>query len=319
MCSISTSTPRNLRGFTLVELLVVIAIIGILIALLLPAVQAAREAARRSQCTNNLKQIGLALHNYHDTFLVFPPGYIDEKPSLGQDGHGWIVNAFLLPFLEQTGLYDQLNTTHRMDLTNATTLNLARTIVSGYLCPSSTEADATQSPRLTINDYRIGVSNYLGIMGNQDFRCWSTGINGLFYHNSRVKIRDVTDGTSNSFAFAERSAPPNRSNWVGGVWAGTTIQQADSGDCFGGKWGYESLRNALTLTRAGWGLINTSPPTYTYGPSSLHPGGCHFLLVDGSVRFVTETIDASYPGPSPPMSTYQRLGSINDGLTVGEF
>lgn len=311
------------RAFTLVELLVVIAIIGILIALLLPAVQAAREAARRSQCSNNLKQIGLALHNYHDTFQVFPPGYVDEKPSLRQDGHGWIVNAFLLPFAEQGSLYDQLDTRHRMNLANATTLSLTRTIVSGYLCPSSTEQDVTQSPRININvggtNYRIAVSNYLGIMGNQDIRCWSTGVNGMFYHNSRVKMRDVVDGTSNTFAFAERSAPAQPTNWQGGVWAGTTIQQATGQDCFGGTNGFESLRAVLTLTRAGWGLINSPPPTYTYGPSSLHPGGAQFLLVDGSVRFVSETIDAANPGPTPPMSIYQRLGAINDGLPVSEF
>jgi prepilin-type N-terminal cleavage/methylation domain-containing protein/prepilin-type processing-associated H-X9-DG protein len=307
MVVMRTRKPEG--GFTLVELLVVIAIIGILIALLLPAVQAAREAARRGQCSNNLKQIGLGLHNYHDTQKCFPSGFIDR--------HGWIVNTYLLPFVEQKSLYDQLNTRNAMDLSNTTTLQLARTVLNGYLCPSSDESDRSQSPDLTINGYKIGVSNYLGIMGTFDLRCWTTTVDGLFYHNSAVKMRDITDGTSNTFAFTERSA--HGSAWVGGVWAGTTIQQSTSAsqpNYYCGAWGYESLRNALTLTRNAWGLINGTG--YQYGPSSMHPGGCQFLLADGSVRFVSETIDAAN-NVQPNMSTYQKLGSRNDGQVIGEF
>lgn len=309
------------RGFTLVELLVVIAIIGILIALLLPAVQAAREAARRSQCSNNLKQIGLALHNYHDTFKVFPPGYIDEKPSLGQDGHGWMLNTFLLPFVEQQSLHDQLNTRDRMNLANATTLSLARTVISGYLCPSSDEIDPTQSPDLTINGQKIAVSNYLGVMGPQDFRCGTaaSGISSVFYHNSTVRMRDITDGTSNTFAFAERTA---HGKGKGGVWAGVPIASATSAsmDCFGGAWAYESLRTALAWVISPYGLINGETASQTGdGPSSMHPGGCHFLLVDGSVRFVSETINAASNTVGVNMGTYQRLGARNDGQPVAEF
>jgi prepilin-type processing-associated H-X9-DG protein len=289
-----------------VELLVVIAIIGILIALLLPAVQAAREAARRGQCSNNLKQIGLGLHNYHDTHLCFPPGFIDR--------HGWTVNTYLLPFVEQRSLYDQLNTRNAMDLSNTTTLQLARTVLNGYLCPSSDESDRSQSPDITINGYKIGVSNYLGIMGTQDLRCWVPGSNGLFFHNSAVKMRDITDGTSNTFAFSERSA---HGNWYGGIWAGTTIQQCSGQtNYYCGTQGFEALRNALIVTIQSWGLINGTG--YQYGPSSMHPGGCQFLLADGSVRFVSQTIDAANNGPTN-MSTYQKLGSRNDGQVVGEF
>ena len=304
---------RGRLGFTLVELLVVIAIIGILIALLLPAVQAAREAARRSQCSNNLKQIGLGLHNYHDTFKVFPPGFID--------GHGWMVTTYLLPFVEQESLYDQLNTRDFMDLSIATKLDLTRTVLNGYLCPSSDEPDPTQSPDQSVNiqgtNYKIGVSNYMGIMGTQDLRCWTTTVDGIFYHNSRTGMRDITDGTSNTFAFSERTA--HGPDWRGGVWAGTTVQVGSNAAYSCGTNGFESLRIALTLTRNGWGLINGSG--YQYGPSSMHPGGAQFLLADGSVKFVSETIDAANntSTATTTMSTYQRLGARNDDLVVGEY
>ena len=294
-----------------------IAIIGILVALLLPAIQAAREAARRSQCGNNLKQIGLALHNYHDALNCFPPGYVERQ--------GWSTLTYLLPYLEQSGLYDQLEIHHPMDLSNAGKLSLTRTVLTGYLCPSSAEMDLTQSAiaiHVSGASYRIGVSNYLGIMGTLDLRCWSTNADGIFFHNSGTNMRHIIDGTSNTFAFSERTVrnvSAQNINWQGGRWAGTTIQQATSAsqpNYYCGAWGYESLRNALTLTRNSWGLINA--PGYQYGPSSMHSGGCHFLLADASVRFINENIDAVHNGPNP-MSIYQRLGSRNDGHPIGEF
>jgi len=303
---------RGRQGFTLVELLVVIAIIGILIALLLPAVQAAREAARRSQCSNNLKQIGLGLHNYHDTFKVFPPGFID--------GHGWMVTTYLLPFVEQGSMHDQLNTNIFMDLSDSAKLDLTRTVLDGYICPSSDELDRTQSPDQPVNihgtNYRIAVSNYMGIMGTQDLRCWTTTVDGMFYHNSKIAMRNVTDGTSNTFAFSERTA---HGDGRGGVWAGTTVQQGSNASYYCGTNGFESLRIALTLTRNSWGLINGTG--YQFGPSSLHPGGAQFLFVDGSVTFISETIDAAHntTTTTTPMSTYQRLGARNDELVVGEY
>ena len=304
------------KAFTLVELLVVIAIIGILIALLLPAVQAAREAARRSQCTNNLKQIGLAMHNYFDTHKVFPPGFIVD--------HAWLVTTYLLPFAEQDALYDQLNTDNFMDLSDTNKLSLARTVLGDYLCPSSTEQDPTQSPDINIDvmgvNYKIGVSNYLGITGTLDLRCTHavTYPDGIFYHNSKTKIRDVQDGTSNTFAFSERTS---NGVGIGGVWAGTTVGalEVPPAAILCGANNYDGLRLGMTLTRNAWGLINGTG--YQFGPSSRHPGGCNFLLADGSVRFVSETIDASYNASTATvsMSTYQRLGSRRDGLTIEGF
>lgn len=309
---------RRRRGFTLVELLVVIAIIGVLVGLLLPAVQAAREAARRMSCSNNLKQIGLALQNYHDTHLSFPPAFIEN--------HGWMLNTYLLPFTEQGALYEQLNTGVRMDVTNATTLSLCRTVLPGYLCPSSDEPDPSQHAKYSINGQRIGVSNYLGVMGPQDFRCQATGatVNGIFFQGSRTKMRDITDGTSNTFIFTERSS--HRSKWRGGVWAGTTTVEWDSYQpaappvYYCGKYGYEGLRNSLAWVISPYGLLNGNAASQTGdGPSSLHPGGCHFLFVDGSVHFITESIDAASNTVGSSMGLYQRLAARNDGQVVGEF
>lgn len=199
-------------GFTLVELLVVIAIIGILVALLLPAIQSAREAARRSQCFNNLKQMGLALQNYHDTYATFPPAFINRQ--------GWMLNTYLLPYMEQAALYDELNTRDPMDLATPATLNLARTVISGFVCPSDAWTVPTQS-KYAINGYTIAMGNYLGVMGPQDFRCSANGatVNSVFFMNSSIKMRDITDGTSNTFACTERAT---NGKCRGGVWTGTT-------------------------------------------------------------------------------------------------
>jgi len=308
---------RRLKGgFTLVELLVVITIIGILIALLLPAVQAAREAARRSQCSNNLKQIGLALHAYHDAYKTFPPGTIDN--------HGWLVTAFLLPYMEQVGLYEQLDTRKAMDLRNTTTLALTRTVIGAYMCPSSQETDRSRNVRAVYNNgssYNIGCTNYLACTGTGDYRCPNPA-NGIFYDNSAITIALITDGTSYTFAFGERAVNPKfPSWWIGGAWAGATIQACGSASygCTGyycGNYGYEAIRWFMLPTRSVWALINL--PTWGYGPSSMHPGGCHFLMADGAARFISDTIDAASEGPPStiPMGTYQKLGSRNDGETI---
>jgi len=309
---------RSKGGFTLVELLVVIAIIGILIALLLPAVQAAREAARRSQCTNNLKQIGLGLHNYHDTHKTFPTGFLDRS--------AWLSTAYLLPFVEQGSLYAQLsNTRDPLDLSNATTLALARTIVPAYQCPSSTEGDRSKNTRLPVynngTNYTVGVCNYAAVNGNFDIRCDNKNFNGLFFDNSAVSMAFITDGTSNTLAFGERATNYNLSygTWYGGVWAGGNNQQSTNHNSayYCGVWGYEGIRWYMiqTLNGGGWGLINTT--TWGWGPSSMHPGGCNFVLADGAVRFISQTIDAANDGA--PRSTYQKLGARNDGETIGSF
>lgn len=302
--------PRRAHGFTLIELLVVIAIIAVLIALLLPAVQQAREAARRSQCKNNLKQIGLALHNYHETHKVFPPGFINA--------HGWMVTTFILPFMDMSPLYTKLNPNGPMDLTNATRLADVRTAIPAYICPSSTEPSRTQNPDLTVNGQRIGLSNYIGFNGNGDIRCNTAAPRGMFYHDSDISTADVIDGLSNTFAFSERTTVDRGAgnNNIGGVWAGINFpcDMTTAAVPVGGyvPYRYENIRYALTQAVSPWSVINGT--TYQYGPSSLHTGGVHCLLGDGAVRFVSENIDAS-----TTTSTYQNLASRNDGKTIGEY
>jgi prepilin-type N-terminal cleavage/methylation domain-containing protein/prepilin-type processing-associated H-X9-DG protein len=201
------------RGFTLIELLVVIAIIGVLIALLLPAVQAAREAARRAQCTNNLKQIGLALQNYHAAFDSFPPGGMDSRTSNGALQTGtcwgsWSAHSMLLPFLEQGNLYNSLNfwlvnqgdpISDGMQTTGITTK------VAGFLCPSSPGPAA--GPSNTFNGLTPTGNNYFASVGSSlmyDGRQGAGAPNGLFQtQGSPIGMRDVQDGLSNTVAFGE--------------------------------------------------------------------------------------------------------------------
>ena len=206
--------PRLKPGFTLIELLVVIAIIAVLIGLLLPAVQAAREAARRSQCTNNLKQIGLGLHNYHSTFEVFPQG-ASKNPKNGPGDSdliwsSWSAHSLLLPYLEQKPLYDAANFSWGMnpfgDPCFRINSTIANTVVNGFLCPSDTNA-----ARPNLNSYFASVgttSNFMTVdcWGGVNTRCRPTGSTGPFTYFMAYGIRDIPDGTSNTVAFFESLA-----------------------------------------------------------------------------------------------------------------
>lgn len=303
------TTQRNeKRGFTLIELLVVIAIIAILIALLLPAVQQAREAARRSTCKNNMKQIGLALHNYHDTHRVFPlmyQGLSSGAPNVGAtNGLGIAWGTYILPFMDQANLYNNISTRmfgatgngaglHWLDDTTATvgTTTLAKTILPAFICPSD--------PMGGVNTDRgsYGKSNYLATVGTD----WdgdglingttTPTYKGAFYGNSRNSLRDFTDGASNSFLAGERTTEGAAN---GGIWIGARGSRSDNG-----------LRTSV----AGNFLINNASAT-DGAASSTHVGGCHFLFGDGRVSFLSENISSE---------TYEYLGLINDGKVIGEY
>ena len=232
------------RGFTLVELLVVIAIIGVLVALLLPAVQAAREAARRSSCSNNLKQQGIALHNFHDTFNRLPPGCATDMQPFGTAnagtsngwGSSWMV--FILPQVEQGALYDKLLFNGNSGYTNATNIPCFHdVIVKGYICPSSTTTPRMVQRDLSGTKYNIARPDYVGIAGAVDSTDffpaaypWTDGTEkvgdygissgaGTFFHNSQVNMAGLTDGTSNTIIVGEQStmmkdsAGTNQPSW----------------------------------------------------------------------------------------------------------
>lgn len=332
---------RSIRpGFTLVELLVVIAIIGILVGLLLPAVQSAREAARRMQCSSNLRQIGLALHNYHDSFRSFPSGYIVDPATAGI-AEGWAWGALILPHIEQGALHEELGVTQRSLLAALATGNTFRplfeTPVFTYVCPS----DSGYSPGyLAVNRPFNGglgtvagglanpvappLSNYIGVSGHRDVV--SNAINtGILYGNSRVRFADVIDGTSNTIAVGERDTLNSRS----GTWIGVRNPAGSSTAGVSVVIGHSHPRINDVTPANPW---NTDRIGAGEGFGSLHPGGAQFVLCDGSVRFLSETIEhwwAPNPaslvngGPNAHTDTrnglYQRLLSRNDGLVVREF
>jgi prepilin-type N-terminal cleavage/methylation domain-containing protein/prepilin-type processing-associated H-X9-DG protein len=332
------------RGFTLVELLVVIAIIGVLVALLLPAVQAAREAARRSQCTNNLKQVGLALHNYHDTYKVFPIGYHRMPNPLGQnerESYGWM--ARILPFLEQQPLYDQLQVTRGLLWENLSQLagtaegnaliSAATTPLSTAMCPSDTgftRPGLVHSNRdfrngigtlaAGLGNWQVGVSNYPGVFGHRTVHGRNQN-SGIFFWDSAIGMSDILDGTSNTFAVGERDSQ----FCYGGVWVGVRNPngRGDRGITVIGGYSRPVINSPVTAWNSDTGCGR--------GFSSLHPGGAQFLLADGSARFVSETInhnwiatDANGVGSlndhqNPANGVFQRLCSRDDGLVVNDY
>ncbi|MDZ7619457.1 MAG: DUF1559 domain-containing protein [Patescibacteria group bacterium] len=285
---------RPSRGFTLVELLVVIAIIGILIALLLPAVQAAREAARRLQCANHLKQLGLALHNYHTAHRTLPPGGITSN------GLSYIV--MLLPYLEQKALYDRFDfnagqwwiVPNGGSGTSNGKIEHSLNRLEMILCPSCNEDRSKLSnygERVPPNESGVDpyTTHYYGIAGPRGTNPMSgldyktddisthgvQAMQGVLYKDSRVRMEDISDGTSNTFALGETS-------WNGygayRTWIrGSTINGSASGSC-------KNVRAP----------INPGPSYGSYNDGafgSQHPGGAQFALCDGSVTFVSESID----------------------------
>jgi prepilin-type N-terminal cleavage/methylation domain-containing protein len=301
---------RN-RGFTLIELLVVIAIIAILIALLLPAVQQAREAARRVQCKNNLKQMGIGLHNYHDVYRTFPPGLIRKTVIATQQlEHGWGWQTYLLPYVDQAPLYNTINPKGEPLPPATATLggvpNALRTVVPVYLCPSSTLPGENPDRATYGGSSYPGVSGHIAnLSGTPDV---TYAVRGVLHPESRVNIRDIRDGTTNTVVVGERvhfaqGAPMQPHS---GIWPGA--RGIETSDALG--------------TMADDTLLNRPTNFIRIGYSSAHEGGAHFLLSDGSVRFLSENVhSADYRAAIGPASlgTYQRLAIIADGQVVGEF
>lgn len=253
------------HGFTLVELLVVIAIIGVLVALLLPAVQAAREAARKAHCKNNLKQVGIALHNYHDTHKVLPPGWLADAP---EGAPGWAWGAFLLPYLEQSNSFRQIDTTEHIDEpANAAARVL---VIESYLCPSDPFPNrfVLNSQDTPLMD--VAKSNYVGVFGTSEVEDVPSNGEGVFYHNSSTRLADVPDGLSNTLFVGERSSRLEYSTWVGVI---------------------HGANEAMARVVGSTDHTPNDPAGHFEDFSSHHTNGAHFLLGDGSVARINDTID----------------------------
>lgn len=333
---------RSSRGFTLVELLVVIAIIGILVALLLPAVQAAREAARRMQCGNNLKQIGLALHNYHDSYKHFPPARIRTNNA---GVNAWNTNniswlARILPQIEQQPLYDQIN----FELWDGQAQPaIYGVVLSPYRCPSDpgkgsfpwTDPGGTRrigNPLL--QDH--GPTNYVGCVGHDVELRDSTNSRGFLTRSEAdavtkrgtgmINMASFIDGTSNTLAVSEciigHPRDTNNSSLTTQAHAdtvtqqnngcGTTLMTGSTTRARGISWfrGYEPASMAFTSVMSPnanlWDCGNNSN-TFIGAARSVHPGGVQATMADGSIQFFSETID---------WNTWKFLGGMNDGVPV---
>lgn len=300
---------RTPRGFTLVELLVVIAIIGILVALLLPAVQSAREAARRSACLNNFKQVGVALHNYHSAQKTFPPGTdFTEQTSTttcpgvkaGVRGFGW--SAYLLPALEEQALYDQLD--FKADVFDGKNWDASVQLVRAFICPSESTDSQYWIDCCTNRDHGGGpgedwrVSNMVAIGDSVEAHCWlyqphSIG-RGIFYNYSRVSAAKVTDGLSNTIAVGEIVSANGRDAAGIEVRVGVSWVTRAVADVFEGINGPGTIpggRNDAIDPFDGDGGNRHDEYHRENGLSSYHPGGAHLLFGDSSVQFISEDVN----------------------------
>ncbi len=277
-------------GFTLIELLVVISIVGLLVALLLPAVQSAREAARRAQCVSQLKQIGLGLHNYESSQRVFPPGYVSLADPSGSDlGPGWGWASFLLPQLEQWPLYNAIN--FRLAIEAPDNLTSRLPMITVFLCPSDSvkpawwamKRDASGIP--TQNICQVAPTNYVAMFGTSD-----PGIDGdgIFFRNGQVGIPAITDGTSLTIAVGERSRRLGEATWVGSVTNAILFPDEDDGVGYARTEGAPGMTLGHAAGRGGPGDPSGEVNQYY----SLHAGpGVNFLFADGHVAFLKTTLD----------------------------
>jgi prepilin-type N-terminal cleavage/methylation domain-containing protein len=271
----------NLRAFTLVELLVVIAIIGVLVALLLPAVQAAREAARRSTCANNMKQIGLAIAQYQLAKTVYPPSNTDDVFGFGANpserNHSWA--SVIMPYVEQSALKDEINfTISSMDPVNHPA---AGTIVPIYRCPSYTGPSMTEDVHYAAGKYAIG--NYVSIGASDVDHVYAVSMKpeGVIFPVSEIKPKEVTDGLSKTMFIAESREEKLRV-WIDGRTGAFTAVPYDVNNFYSSH-----QRASLNYTPY---YNDGTDVKCAYGPSSMHPGGAHHLYGDGSVHFLLDTI-----------------------------
>jgi prepilin-type N-terminal cleavage/methylation domain-containing protein/prepilin-type processing-associated H-X9-DG protein len=283
---------RSRGGFTLIELIVVIAIISILVGLLLPAVQKVREAASRMKCSNNLKQIGLAMHNHHATYDSFPAGYVSATSGVDGDGFGpgWGWGAALLPFLEQDNLYRRIDLTR--DIADPVNSFARVQKLSVFRCP----LDA--APRDTFTAVRedgspicdVAFANYVGVGGTFEVSEFPDTGTGVLFRNSHIRVADITDGTSNTVMAGERASKQSpMTTWTGAV-TGCSVPPTMNP-------AFENEEPpVLVLTNTGeaaGGRVPNNPHGHVEDLNSRHPAGVNILLADGSVRMVHNAIRPS--------------------------
>lgn len=284
-------------GFTIIELVTISAIVALGIGLLLPALQSSRANSREARCRDNLKQISIALLDYHSTHKRYPPGWVARSNSLQEPPRfGWL--SLILPQLGESETWEQLN--FEQPLPTADTSKILATKLAVYRCPADQTADA--------NPLRdgYGTSNYSGNFGDQPLPRWQTGretaawpgqlptptrSNGIFFVNSGTSIRDVTDGLTHTFVAGERCLSS-----YSGIWPGVVSNRFEN----------DAVTDASHFSRP-----NAAPRSY----SSRHPGGINVAMGDGSVRFLANDID-SRPGKGGAAGVFQRLSNRWDGLPV---
>jgi len=308
--SIGTMTSRRvrpllLRGFTLIELLVVIAIIAVLIALLLPAVQQAREAARRAACRNNLKQIGLALHNYESSYGVLP----SSSTSLIDNGiwnsnptqyplHSW--TSMILPYIDQATLYHQVN----FNVSSLDPLNysVAAQRIHVYRCPSYSGTDYSREPLYVALSPTFAIRNYVAFGATTVGKLWNQGPDGVLYAQSKTRMSDITDGLSSTLFVAE-TREQNAAVWIDGGTSSLTSRRYDDSN----PPSYDAPQIALNFTpyynSAGQGI------DCLWAASSQHTGGAQHLFGDGSVKYISQNI---------ALSVYDALTTRSGNEVIGD-
>ena len=304
--------PNNFRrshhAFTLVELLVVIAIIGVLVGLLLPAVQAAREAARRMQCSNNLKQIGLALHNYHDSRKTFPPGYISNLDTAGNEtGPGWGWTSMTLPHLEQAPLFERIN--FSLAIENPVNSLVRVQSIPTLLCPSDPAPHLWMTKRRSLSTgaelgdvCEVASANYVGVFGTSEP---GVGGDGIFFRNVATKFRDILDGTSATLMVGERSFRLGEATWTGAVIGSVIVPDGNDGVGTGPP----EAASSLILGHTGDGNGPGDNRSHVNQFYSVHSGGgSHFLFCDGHVAFLNRSMD---------YQVYQALTTRAGGESTG--